>query len=349
MAAATGEHPRSMTYRFADLPLTALLTLTCSLLPGCDAPEKTVGQETDGGTESGSGSCGGVLPCGTTASDTDSGTTGGNSETDPVIPENCEVFDSILDCTGQGCAWQDTSVVSSDGSTCEASDGDGYCFDPGTGDTQDGCIGVFCNGTGNEYWTREIADDTWEVVAGDCFLPIPAGFIRCEYDGGDPAACGCACSGVGSTLPDGFETMLGSSGCADMTVYGATPDGTVGLALTTGLDFDPVADAVAAGETTTTTHDVAELARLSVYVGTNVTYPECNDALDKSAYSIDEEWVATAGTVEIEIEPIPDAMEFETQGFATVTITGLEVTFAGVTETLGTVTFEEVSVGWLPG
>ncbi len=45
-----------------------------------------------------------------------------------------------------------------------------------------------------------------------------------------------------------------------------------------------------------------------------------------------------------------DAPEFDTQGFATVTITDLEVTFAGVvTEALDTVTFEDVAVGWLPG
>ena len=44
-----------------------------------------------------------------------------------------------------------------------------------------------------------------------------------------------------------------------------------------------------------------------------------------------------------------DPPKFDTQGFATVTITGLEVTFAGVTESLDTVIFADVGVGWLPG
>jgi hypothetical protein len=354
MAAALGEHPSGMTSRYTGLSLTALLSLTCVSYLGCDAPEKTVGQETVGATDSGTGSgsgsdtqnCDGELPCGT-ESDSDSTTTG--SETDPVIPENCETLDNASDCASEGCAWQDTSLISSDGAACDVSEGEGYCFDPGTGETEAGCGGVFCGASNNEYWTREIEDGTWEVVGGDCFLPIPDGFVRCEYDGADPVACGCACPEDGATLPSGFESTLGASGCADMTVFGANPDGSIGLALSTGAGFTPVADAVAAGETTSTTHDVSEFARVSVYVGTNVTYPECNDALEPSAYAIDQEWVATSGTVQIEIVPEPDPIEFGTEGFATVTISDLEVTYAGATESLGTVVFEDVAVGWLPG
>ncbi len=153
----------------------------------------------------------------------------------------------------------------------------------------------------------------------------------------------------GPSLPAGFEPTLAGSGCADMVIFAASPDGSIGLGLTTGGDFTPVADAVDAGETVTTTHDVSEFGRLEVMVGTNVTYPECNDALEPDAYAIDQTWVATAGSVEIEIVPDQDAPKFGTQGSATVTITGLEVTLDGVTETLEDMTFADVGVGWLPG
>lgn len=360
MEETIGEHRRGMNYRCSELTLTSLLTLSCALSLGCDAPEKTVGQETDGGTESGTGSgsdtnnCGGVLPCGTSETDSDTGSTGstgstgGETESDSGVPGNCNAIDTPAECAAENCAWQDISVVASEGASCQITEeASGYCFDPGTGETGEGCFTASCMSDNLEYWVRELAEGTSEVIGGNCFLPVPEGFIRCEFGDDDPAACDCACSGTEASLPDGFEATLGASGCADMTVYGASPDGSIGLALSTG--FSPVADAVAAGETLTTTHDVSEFARLSVYVGTNVTYLECNDAIDRNAFEIQQEWVATAGTVEIEVIPEPGAMKFDTQGFATVSITGLEVSFGGVTEALDTVLFEDVAVGWLPG
>lgn len=346
-----------MTYRCTELSLSSLLVFACASALGCDAPEKTVGQETDGGTDSASGSgsdsqnCGGVLPCGTDASDSDSNSSTSGGETDTDGAEDCSLLDNPATCSDGGCIWRETSTASPGDATCEVGVGDGECMDANPLGPVEGCgLPQTCPGTATAHWVREIEDGTWETFSSsDCFEGSPVGFTLCEYAGNDPAACDCLCPGGAASLPAGFETTIGSSGCSDMTVYGAAPDGSIGLALSTGSGFDPVADAVAAGETTTTTHDVAEFARLSVYVGTNVTYPECNDALDKSAYSIEQEWIATAGSVEIEIEPIPDAMEFDTQGFATVTISGLEVTFDGVTESVGTVTFEEVGVGWLPG
>lgn len=356
MAAEVGEHRRGMTYRGTELSLAALLALTASLSLGCDAPEKTVGQETDGGTESDSGSgsdsdnCGGVLPCGTNASDSDSSSSTGGGETDSVGAEDCSALEDAPACTAGGCVWRETSTVSTDGPTCEIGDGDGECMATNPTGPAQGCGLSPCPGTESAHWASELADGTWETFSSDdCFEGSPFGFTLCEYAGDDPAACDCLCPSTEAALPSGFESTLSTSGCADMTVYGATPDGSIGLVLSTGLDFDPVADAVAAGETTTTTHEVGEFNRLSVLVGTNVTYLECNDAIDRTAYEIQQEWLATAGTVEIEIIPEMDAPKFDTQGFATVTITGLEVTFEGMTETLDTVTFEDVGVGWLPG
>lgn len=344
MGTAVGEHPPGMTSRCISFSRTALLALSCSISPGCDAPEKTVGQEsgTETETETDATNCGSVLPC-------ETGTTGGDSETDTSTPENCANFSNATDCTNQGCGWLDVAVTSSDGATCDVSEGGGYCFDGDDSETAGGCQVEACDGEGGEFWTREIDDGTWEVARRDCFSPIPGGFSLCEYDGNDPAACDCACSDSAPSLPSDFEETLGASGCADMVVYGATPDGSIGVVLYTGPDFNPVADAVAAGETVTTTHDVSEFARVSVLVGDNVTYLECNDAIDESAYSIDQEWLAVAGEVEIEIVPDPAAEKFGTQGVATVTITGLEVTFSDVSHALNTVVFADVPVGWLPG
>lgn len=354
MATALGEHRGSMTYRCTELSLTALLSLTCSLSLGCDAREKTVGQETEGGTESDSGTdtqnCGGVLPCGTNASDSDSDSDSSAGETEGGGTEDCSVFEDAPACSAEGCVWRETSTVSAGDPTCEVGDGDGECMDPDPTGPDEGCGLSPCPGTDTAHWTQEIEEGTWETFSSnDCFEGSPVGFTLCQYAGDDPAACDCLCSGAQTALPSGFETTLGASGCADMTAYGASPDGSIGLVLSTGPDFNPVADAVAAGETTTTTHDVSEFPRLSVLVGTNVTYLECNDAIDKSAFSIDQEWLATAGTVEIEVIPEMDAPKFDTQGFATVTITGLEVTLGGVTEALDTVIFEDIAVGWLPG
>ncbi len=86
----------------------------------------------------------------------------------------------------------------------------------------------------------------------------------------------------------------------------------------------------------------------NVLVGTMVSFPVCNDvATDETV--IDQEWVATAGTVDITIVPIEDAPKFGTQGTATLELSGVEVTYGGVTETLEDITFTDVGVGWLPG
>lgn len=363
MATASREHPPSMTYRCAQLPLTSMLAFACALSLGCDAPEKTVGQETDGGTDSGSGSdsdsdCGGVLPCGTNASDSASGTsaeTGGATESggptgsETGVSGECGELDNASECGAQGCIWRNTLLLTEEKTSCELTDGDGLCTTPEPGNPDPGGICSPCPVDGEQYWARELEDGTWEVLTDGCFVANPSGFTLCEFAGEDPAACDCACSGTSASLPDGFETTIDAAGCSDMSVFGATADGSIGITLSTGFEFAPVAAAVDAGTTLTTTHDVSEFAQLSVLVGNNVMYPECNDALDKDAYSIDQEWPATAGTVEIVIVPEENPPEFGTQGFATVTITGLEVSYGGTTEALETVVFEDVAVGWLPG
>lgn len=153
-------------------------------------------------------------------------------------------------------------------------------------------------------------------------------------------------TGGDASLPDGFEETLSESGCADMTVWGRNGDDSIALVLS--INDDLVADAATAGTTYEGTHAVAEFGTFSVLVGTMVSFPVCNDvATDETI--IEQEWVATAGTVDITIEPIEDAPKFGTQGTATLELSGVEVTFDGVTETLDDITFTYVSVGWLPG
>ena len=320
-----------------DLRLPLLVLALNLVALGCDAPEKSVGQESDSGSTETSG-------CDETC------TTGGESETGGV-PETSATGD-LEDCPGigtedacidQGCTWYETTQITDD---CESSPGSGVCT-PTLPPVA--CDGPRCGSNDIPYWTREVSAGVWEVVAGsECAAPQD-GFSLCEFAGDDPAACACVCPSTATSLPPGFETELGAAGCVDMHVYGNSPDGSIAIVLATGPGFTPVADAVAAGEPVSTTHDVSAFERLSVLVGTNVTFPQCNDAIDENAYSIDQEWVATAGTVTIEIAPELDAPKFGTQGYATVTITGLEVTLGGVTESVGEVTFADVAVGWLPG
>lgn len=153
-------------------------------------------------------------------------------------------------------------------------------------------------------------------------------------------------TGGEASLPDGFEETLSESGCADMTVWGRNDDDSIALVLS--INDDLVADAAAAGTTYEGTHAAAEFGTFSVLVGTMVSFPVCNDvATDETV--IEQEWLATAGSVDITIEPIADAPKFGTQGTATLELSGVEVTFDGVTETLEDITFTDVSVGWLPG
>ena len=342
MAVVLGEHTPGMTYRCTEFSLTALFALASALSLGCDAPEKTVGQETDGESTSDSASGSG------SGSATDSGETDSGSETGGTV--DCAGLETPGECAENDCEWLDTIRVSTDGETCTSEPGAGYCnrILPFGGGGDD-CGDSLCAADSDVYWTREVATGEWEVLGGaGCSLGAPEGFTQCDFSGDDPAACECVCEG-GSFLPEGFEPTLTGSGCGDMNVFASTPDGTIGLSLSTGFEFNPVDDAVSAGMSVTTTHDVSEFARLVIMVGTNVTYPECNDALDPDAYSIDQEWLATAGSVEITIQPVEDAPKFGTTGFATVTITGLEVSLGGITEMVNDVTFEDIGVGWLPG
>lgn len=331
-----------------DLRLPLLVLALNLVALGCDAPEKSVGQESDSETST-TGTTSDGCDTSIAACSSESGNEESSSGDESGGPQACEALDAEGACIDAGCTWRDTTQVTVGADVCESTTGAGVCgptLPPFAGDD---CGDPLCSADGNTYWTRELADGVWEVLGGEgCTLGSPDGFSPCAFAEGDPEVCDCLCPPAAS-LPPGFETELGAAGCVDMHVYGNSPDGSIAIVLATGPGFTPVADAVAAGEPVSTTHDVSAFERLSVLVGTNVTFPQCNDAIDENAYSIDQEWVATAGTVTIEIAPELDAPKFGTQGYATVTITGLEVTLGGVTESVGEVTFADVAVGWLPG
>jgi hypothetical protein len=323
-----------------------------STLAGCDAPEKSVGQETDGAQTSGAGSdsdtqnCGpGIAAC--TESDSDTIDPSGSESSGGAI--DCESVLDPGDCENAGCVWRGSTLYPASGNICEQQDAEiGFCIaaDDGSGN---GCgLTPYCESGDFELYFRPNGGDAWELLRRyDCTHAIPDDFTSCT-DSSAPEACDCEC-GTQAALPAGWDDELTAGGCADMTVYGDNADGSVGIAITTGPDFDPVAAAVAAGEVVTTMHDVSEFSRVSVYVGDNVLYPECNDALDKNAYEIQQEWVATAGTITIEIAPEMDPPRFDTQGYATITVTGLEVSYDGATESVDTFVLDNVAVGWLPG
>ncbi len=79
-----------------------------------------------------------------------------------------------------------------------------------------------------------------------------------------------------------------------------------------------------------------------------VSFSICNDVATPETV-VDQTWLATAGNVNITIEPVENAPPFGVLGHATLELTGVEVTYDGITETLDDVVFEDIAVGWLPG
>lgn len=153
-------------------------------------------------------------------------------------------------------------------------------------------------------------------------------------------------TGGGAVLPDGFEDTLSPDGCGDMVVYARTPADDIALVMT--LAEGLVNAASTSGETYDGTYDVGDFATFEVQVGATVSFPICNDVGSKET-SIDQTWLATAGSVHVIIEPVADAPPSGVLGYATLELSGVEVTYDGVTETLDDMVFADVAVGWLPG
>ena len=154
-------------------------------------------------------------------------------------------------------------------------------------------------------------------------------------------------SGGEDGLPEGFEDDLQGLGCSDLSIYAKNPADTVGLVFRIAQDL--VATAAMSGETYVGDHDISEFDRFVVLVGTGVTQDECNDVFDPDATTIEQEWTAVAGTVSLEIIPDPEQPEFETPAIANVSITGLQITYDGMTEDVADLSFSDISVGWFPG
>jgi hypothetical protein len=331
MATAEREHQRGMK--------TNALLLCLVALTACDVDKKSVGQESESDTSSESGEETGACPDGEACGSTGSPTGG-----------ECSTHTDQGACEAASCDWfVPNTVVFGEGDSCELGDpAAGFCTVPPEVTGNDGCIGSPCAADNRDYWVREVSPGQWQGVSGDCFFDPPDTFVPCTFQGDDPQACDCLCpaGGMGS-LPDGFEDALVASGCGDMTILGANPSDTVAVVmnLTGGL----VEAAALSGETYQAEHDVSEFARFSVLVGTDVTYEECNDVGHPDGVTIDEEWVATAGTVNVQIVPGPDPSKFEFYSTATVTVTGLQLDNSGLTHEVGTFTLSDVAVGWFPG
>ncbi|MCR9163337.1 MAG: hypothetical protein NXI35_21795 [bacterium] len=153
-------------------------------------------------------------------------------------------------------------------------------------------------------------------------------------------------TGSGASLPDGFEDTLEASGCGDMVVYGRSDDDTIALVM--HIDDELVADAAASGEIYEATRPIEDFVTFEVLVGAFVSAPLCNDVIIEETV-VEQTWVATAGSVDITIDPVEGAAPFEVQGYATMELSAVEVTYEGVTETLEDVVLADVAVGWLPG
>ncbi len=224
-------------------------------------------------------------------------------------------------------------------------DTDGGSGETGSGETGSGETGEPTAG-GSSTGTSGTASASGTTTDGTTGGGSSTGGSETGGSSSGGSSSGGETTGGEASLPEGFEETLSGAGCADMTVYGSNPDDSIALVM--HISDDLVANAVDQGETYEGTHAVEEFSTFEVLVGTQVSYPVCNDVSIPETM-IDQTWSATAGEVVIVIVPEQDPPPFGTQGLATVTLSGVEVTYEGSTEVLEDITFEDIAVGWLPG
>ncbi|MCH9683062.1 MAG: hypothetical protein K0V04_16625 [Deltaproteobacteria bacterium] len=308
---------RTKTYRWA------LLLGAASLVSGCIDP-KTVGLETEGGTDGGTAT---------------GGMTGSNSETDGPATDGSQTG-------GQGTDGPATDGAESDGTATGDS-----CPPIQTAE----CIECECVADSWVCNTDACNYDCQGDMCGDPCMMCPEGDPECT----DPDAEGIctadgACVGVPppkqgfceGALQPGFEANLTQVfGCADMTVIGRSATDTEAIII--GINDMLVATTADTGMPVHAEYP-AELAPVVMQAvsGISVTLNECNDVIFREV-EIDETWLPTAGTIIVDVAPILDS-----QGIATVEL--VDVVFEREQPgppaiTVESFTIADVNVGWLPG
>jgi hypothetical protein len=153
-------------------------------------------------------------------------------------------------------------------------------------------------------------------------------------------------TGTVGELPEGWEETLDSRGCGDMTIYAVNADDT--LVLVTTIYAEMVAAAAESDDDPLEfVVDVADFERFHVDVGYNLESDLCTDAVDQPPV-VEATWTAISGTATFSVSSGPDP-EFNGGADATVTFTDVVLENDGVQVPMQTLTFTDVSVGWLPG
>lgn len=217
-----------------------------------------------------------------------------------------------------------TSIGSADaGGTDDSGGGTGGVWDP----CADAACGVPCS----------ICPPDDETCAEPAVETVCDGAGMCVEQGGEVCA--------GPSLEPMFEVGLSSTyGCGDIFMYAVNDNDTVMLSL---VDSELIAMTEAAMAPQQFMLDFADGGTLSltVDVGQNVDEYACNDAISVKPV-ITESWTAVSGTVVFDVD-VPDEFGNAT---ASATLTDVVIeTSAGDQLTVGSFSFTDINVGWLPG
>ncbi len=150
-------------------------------------------------------------------------------------------------------------------------------------------------------------------------------------------------------LPLGFgEALSFHGGCTDLVLFARNVDDTVQLFFRmNGI----VATANAEDEVQVQTYNLpASGVTLNVNVGTNLSDVTCDDVME-GVVNVAGTYIATAGVAALVVEPgSVDTDEWSATGTASLDLEGVEfVDGNNCTLELGSMSFDEIPVGWSPG
>jgi hypothetical protein len=158
---------------------------------------------------------------------------------------------------------------------------------------------------------------------------------------------GCPKEPAATPDPAELASLGAGQGCADITLYRVSADGT--LALVFSATETLTTDAFASGQTETASFDLASEGSLELWRGTGLQNYLCNDYLigDESK---DVVWTATSGTVDLAVTSTSqECLSYECSADAEIAISDAVLEAAGEEDVVIDAMSWTAGVGWLPG
>ncbi len=165
-------------------------------------------------------------------------------------------------------------------------------------------------------------------------LPVAAGFTALL-----------ACQPAADLDSDFYNDLTTFSGCGDVYLYAADEADEVAVF----ADFDALLDGL---DITVEEHELAfDLSNqigvdVTAVLGTNVSHTSCNDALEFEPF-YEETWVPVSGTATLTVRPnaaVDDSVRVD------LVLEDVVFSYAsGGDITVPSITWTNISVGWLPG